>query len=87
MNPTFQLVIQDILKDPQHYVNMVLTVIGALTSIATVWTKLTPSPDDDKKLSDFLLGYHKFLAFLPTFGVNPSVDVVASQATTVEEKK
>lgn len=69
-------IIQHILAEFPMYLNALVEIVGALVILATIITKLTPSPKDDEALEGFKLKWHAFLAWLPTFGYNKHQDVV-----------
>lgn len=49
----------------------VCMVIGAITLLATVIVRLTPSKTDDAQMSKIAKSIVKVLQWLPTIGVNP----------------
>lgn len=67
------------LKDFPMYLNTFIEVVGAITIVASVVVKLTPTPDDDAVLEGFKMKWYKFLAWLPTVGYNAHQDVVAKK--------
>ena len=71
--------IQSILTNFPLYLNTIIEIIGALTLLATLVTKLTPSPNDDVAVAGFKLKFHKLLAWLPTLGYNAHQDAVGSK--------
>ena len=74
---------QEILANFPKYLNAVIEIVGLLTILASVVVKLTPSPKDDEALEGFKLKWHKFLAFLPTFGYNKHQSVVVEAEAEV----
>ena len=46
-------------------------IVFGTAIIATVFVRLTPTKSDDEKLDQLLKKIHKFMAILPTFGINP----------------
>lgn len=58
------------------YVEAAIEIIGILTVLATVISKLTPSPKDDEAVAGFKLKFEKLMAWLPTFGYNKHQSVV-----------
>lgn len=52
-------------------IELVFMIIGVLVVVATVIVRLTPSASDDEKLDKFIVYLQKFLAYMPTLGINP----------------
>lgn len=49
----------------------VLTILGAITVLATVIVKFTPTKTDDQMVSKVGKAFVKILQWLPTIGINP----------------
>ncbi|MBA3756307.1 MAG: hypothetical protein H0X02_08820 [Nitrosomonas sp.] len=62
---------QEILTNFPHYVDELCKIITALTIVATLVVRLTPSKSDDVLVDSFKAKLLKFLSYLPTWGINP----------------
>lgn len=54
-----------------EYGPAVLQVLGALVIIATIVVRFTPSKEDDLKVQGLAAKFFRFMAYLPTIGINP----------------
>ena len=59
-----------IIKLPE-YVQMIAQALGAISVIASVIVRLTPSKSDNVKVKKISDGIFKVISYLPTLGVNP----------------
>lgn len=57
-----------------EYLPIILQSLGALTIVATVLVRLTPSPADDADIKRYSESIWRLIAWLPTIGVNPQTD-------------
>lgn len=57
-----------------EYLPQILQALGALTVIATVLVRLTPSKADDADVKRYSEGIWRIIQWLPTIGVNPQTD-------------
>lgn len=53
------------------YLAVICQVLGAIALVATVVVRVTPSPEDDKKVSKLVAKLWGLIDMLPTVGVNP----------------
>ena len=64
-----QIIAELVMRYPS--VMAVIMLLGGLVIVATAITRLTASKKDDEVVEKMSSGLFKFLAFLPTLGVNP----------------
>jgi hypothetical protein len=78
---------QDFLLQVPDWIELIAIFLLALVILATIVARITPTKRDDEavsKLSAFLL---KYLAYLPTFGVNPRTRQLEETLKMVEASK
>lgn len=66
-----QLLNAEFLLKASALAQTIFMVVGAITVLATVVVKLTPTKTDDQMVSKFGKGFVKVMQWLPTIGINP----------------
>ncbi len=64
------------------YAEFVAKLLGGVCILATIVVRITPNKKDDSYVKKFNSKYEKFIAFLPTLGMNPNTKKLID---TVEE--
>lgn len=62
---------QAILEKVPDIIQLISLVGMALSILATILVRLTPTKSDDEKLNVFLDKFLRLLSWLPTIGINP----------------
>lgn len=62
---------QELLMKVPDIVQVIALIGMAVSLLATVIVRITPSKTDDEKVSEVVAKFMKVLAWLPTIGVNP----------------
>ncbi len=74
-----EAVIKFLLNDFPHY-------FTAVSTVATVVARLTPTPKDDSIVAKIIEVVEKILSFLPTIGLNPATKRLKDAAKEDETK-
>lgn len=62
---------EQVLANLPAHIETLCEVIGAITILATVIVRLTPSKKDDESVLNIAKGFWKAVSYLPTIGINP----------------
>lgn len=63
--------IMGILNEMPDWLQVILTMLGAVVVLATCIVRLTPNKKDDEVMGKVEKMFVKLLMFLPTLGINP----------------
>ena len=69
------------------YIEPAFSILGSLVLIATAIVRLTPSPKDDKLVSQIASYVWKIADWLPTIGVNPKTKKLKDAYDKLELRK
>lgn len=78
---------EEIVQKLPQYLQLLAEVYMAVSVLATIIVRLTPSKVDDEKLDKFNEKVFKFLSYLPTIGVNPRTKKLEEALKEFEQKK
>ena len=62
---------ESLLVNWQEHLSNLCALIGAISILATVVVRLTPSKSDDEIVYGAAAKFWKFVSYLPTIGINP----------------
>lgn len=77
---------QELLLKVPDLVQMIALVMMAITLLATVLVRLTPSKTDDEAVHGFADKLMKVLGWLPTIGVNPQTKKLQEAYQEIKSK-
>lgn len=63
---------EELLSKVNPIVELAALALSAIVLLATIVAKFTPTKKDDELISKGYAGFLKFIAFLPTIGINPN---------------
>jgi len=84
-SPELLVKISALMGNMPEWIQVSLTMLGALVVFATAAVRLTPSKKDDLIISKIASSWSKILMFLPTLGINPKTKKMQEALEEVKE--
>ena len=76
-----------ILADLPKYVELICQLAGAISIVATIIVRMTPSQKDDEAVINWIAKMQRFISFLPTWGINPRTKKLEEALKDLNEKE